>query len=65
MADDKTVSQVAQEGYAIWRGAFRGEFAPCHWDDLNDRQKSSYKAVAAYAAAQSVGAADDHETPRS
>lgn len=30
---------IAKEAYAIFRGSLIGEYTPCHWDDLNQRQK--------------------------
>lgn len=59
------IQDIAQQGYAIWRGSFRDVGAPPHWDQLTDRERYGFTAVAAFAinfTAEDAGIADSSLT---
>ena len=44
--------EIAQRGYAIWRGNYRGgKTPPPHWEDMDEDEQSAFVAVASYARA--------------
>lgn len=44
-----SIRSIAQQGYAVWRGALRDRYVPKHWDDLSEEERECFTAVAAFA----------------